>query len=77
MLNCALVNAVYGQGSAEQSVEGGNVVLRIATELLGIDELVMLCSASQVADGLSKRCQWYCSLFHISRDPCVHVMQIV
>ena len=39
MLNCALVNAVYGEESVEQFVEGGQVILRIATELLGIDGL--------------------------------------
>ena len=41
MLNCALVNAVYGEESAEQFVEGGQVVFRIATELLGTDGLAV------------------------------------
>ena len=41
MLNCALVNAVYGEESAEQFVEGGQVVFRIAIELLGIDGLAV------------------------------------
>lgn len=39
MLYCASVNAVYGEESAEQSVEGGQLSLRIATELLGTDGL--------------------------------------
>ena len=40
--------AVYGDERAEQSVEGGQVVLRIATELLGTDGLFVKLPAIAV-----------------------------